>query len=88
VKLDNGKFSTQELVCSLLYKLEICTDLVCWIDVARGMGVGQDLFKEMLRGVTRANIAVVFLSDAYVTSPNCQRGFIQASRLCKYIISE
>ena len=86
IRLDNGKFSTQELVVSMLRELEFRTDLISWVDVAGGMGAGQDLFKEMLTGITHANVLLIFLSDAYINSPICQREFILASNLCKYMI--
>mmetsp|Transcript_37236 Transcript_37236/g.99101 ORF Transcript_37236/g.99101 Transcript_37236/m.99101 type:complete len:1895 (+) Transcript_37236:92-5776(+) len=85
-KKPNGEYSTQEMVVKLLRDVEFHTDLVCWIDVEGGMGAGQDLIKEMLHGIIKSNVVVVFLSDAYVNSPNCKREFALACRFCKYLV--
>ena len=82
----DGTYSNQERVRPLVTAVEYLADVYCWFDVGGGMGFGQDQLQEMKQGVILAKVVVIFLSDAYVNSPNCQREYIHASRLNKHLI--
>jgi len=79
-------FATQRLVTALQRKIEQEADITCWLDVAGGMGAGQDLNKEMLEGVGKAGVFVLFLSDAYCVSRNCRAEISNAMKFGKYIV--
>lgn len=66
------RYSTQGIVSELQRRIEVEADITCWLDIAGGMGAGQDHLKEMVDGVQCASVFVAFLSDAYVISKNCR----------------
>ena len=79
-------FATQRLVTSMQRRIEMEADITCWLDVAGGMGAGQSIVKEMLEGVRKASVFVLFLADAYVVSKNCRLEITTAIKSCKYIV--
>jgi hypothetical protein len=83
---ETTEYSTQSFVVPLCNRVELNTDLLVWLDVRGGMGVGENHKLEMLDGIQKAIVVVIFLSDAYVNSKNCQREFLNAMRASKYII--
>jgi hypothetical protein len=66
--------------------MELQADLLVWQDVCGGMGFGDNHKVEMLEGIKKATVVVIFLSDAYVNSPNCQREYLHAVRNSKFIV--
>lgn len=76
---------TQGFVQSMGY-IEAELDIFCWLDVGGGLKIGQDLIQSMMDGVAKCPIFLVFLSDSYVKSRNCQREFMEAFRQRKYVI--
>jgi hypothetical protein len=81
-----NEFSTQQIVVPLRDRVELKTDLLIWLDVGGGMGVGDNHKVAMYDGIKKATVVVIFLSDAYVNSPNCQREFLHSVRNSKYIV--
>ena len=77
---------TQKLIIPFVRKIELETDILCWFDIHGGLSAGQDHIQEMSIGVSKCSVFVVFLTDQYVISENCQREFIQCAKLGKYII--
>jgi len=82
----NGAWSTQEYITPLRRRMELQADLLVWQDVCGGMGFGDNHKVEMLEGIKKATVVVIFLSDAYVNSPNCQREYLHAVRNSKFIV--
>ena len=85
-KQKNGAWSTQVYITPLRRRMELQADLLVWQDVCGGMGFGDNHKVEMLEGIKKATVVVIFLSDAYVNSPNCQREYLHAVRNSKFII--
>ena len=81
-----AQWSTQAYVSPLRRRVELETDLLVWQDVCGGMGYGDNHKVEMLEGIRKATVVVIFLSDAYVNSPNCQREYLNTVRNSKFIV--
>ncbi|EKX32844.1 hypothetical protein GUITHDRAFT_175538 [Guillardia theta CCMP2712] len=77
---------TQQLVRSFVKQVELSTRVFCWLDIAGGIGGGQDHLQAMQEGVRRAKIFLLFLTDQYCKSINCKFEFCQAVKTGKYII--
>ena len=80
-----GKIN-QTFVIPFIRKVELDTNILCWVDIHGGLSAGQDHLNEMKRGVTKCSIFIMFLTDDYVVSGNCQREFIDCVKSRKYII--
>ena len=63
--------STQNYVVPLRERIEFDTELLVWLDIGGGMGVGDNHIAAMYEGIRNATVVVIFLSDAYVNSTNC-----------------
>jgi hypothetical protein len=83
---DDINYSTQGFVVPLRDRIEFGTDLLIWLDIGGGMGTGDNHMVAMFDGIKKATVVVIFLSDAYVNSANCQREFLHAVRNSKYIV--
>eukprot|EP01038_Epipyxis_sp_PR26KG_P004096 gene4096-5844_t len=79
------KYSNQLLVNDLKKRIEEEAGVTCWHDVDRLVG-GKDLVKEMEMGIHYAEVVVIFLSDNYKISKNCQKEYQFATNQGKYII--
>ena len=88
ITLPDGRkgLSTQAHVIPLRNRVELSTDLLVWLDVGGGMQYGQNHINLMAEGIKNSVVVVIFLSDAYVNSPNCQREYLHSVRNCKYIV--
>jgi len=86
--LEDGsdEYSTQKSVTPLRSRIELGTNLLVWLDIGGGMGFGESHTDAMCDGISKATVVVIFLSDAYVNSHNCQREFLHAVRKSKYIV--
>lgn len=84
----NGRtlYRTQEIVRKLRQPIEVGTDVLCWLDIEGGVTPGQDHLKEIQDGVVRATVVVVFLTDGYVLSPNCNKEYHTAISNGKFLI--
>ena len=82
----SAEYSTQHLVIPLCHRVEVHTELLVWLDVRGGMGVGDNHIHAMLDGIKKATVVVIFFSDAYINSPNCQREYLHAVRASKFIV--
>ena len=65
---------------------QVHADVLCWLDVEGGLSAGADHVKQMVDGVMKAHVVVIFLSDAYVLSENCRREYETAVQHSKYIL--
>ena len=89
ITLPDGRefpWGTQAFVIPLRNRVELSTELLIWLDVGGGMNLGQSHINLMEEGIKKATVVVIFLSDAYVNSPNCQREFLHSLRNHKYIV--
>eukprot|EP01038_Epipyxis_sp_PR26KG_P006545 gene6545-8992_t len=79
------RYSNQMLVNDMKKRIEEEAGVTCWHDVDRLVG-GKDLVKEMEMGIHYAEVVVIFLSDNYKISKNCQKEYQFATNQGKYII--
>mmetsp|Transcript_69115 Transcript_69115/g.144098 ORF Transcript_69115/g.144098 Transcript_69115/m.144098 type:complete len:662 (-) Transcript_69115:402-2387(-) len=79
-------WSSHSIVKPLRRRLDVEDEVVCWLDVGGGMGAGQDLKAEMIEGVRKSTVVLIFLSDLYVNSGNCKIELEHSIAMGKYII--
>ncbi len=76
----------QNLVLPFARKIELETDIMCWLDVQGGLSEGQDHIREMVSGVSKCSVFIMCVTDGYATSENCRREFVACSKMGKFII--
>jgi len=81
---DKNGFYTQELVAPLLDEFEDDVGIDVWSGtLARPTAANVEALKE---AIARCTVFVVFLSDAYINAPHCQREFLAAVRSGKFVV--
>jgi len=78
--------ATQAFVKRVKDFIEETAEIVVWMDIAGGMGAGQNLQAEMQDGIRKSTVVVLMLSDSYVNSNNCKREFLLACRHSKFLV--
>ncbi|KAJ1491205.1 hypothetical protein T484DRAFT_3221726 [Baffinella frigidus] len=86
VQAAGGHFPIQEMAKKLQTSVEETCGLLVWLDVHGGIAAGDDHVRKMLEGVERARVVLVFLSDRYVMSVNCQLEFAHAVQHRRFIL--
>lgn len=81
---EKNKFYTQELISPLLREFEDDVGIEVWTGMmTRPTAANVEALKE---SIARCTVFVVFLSDAYINAPHCQREYLAAVRSGKFMV--